>query len=94
MSEFNPDDLPDDPNEPGDIAMARCARRFAKESLAALVLAVRAPEALPPDVLRIQVQAATEILSRGYGRPGMANTIPTVIEPEDLERLIRDARTG
>jgi hypothetical protein len=75
-----------------DVAAAYIARRYTKKALAALVLAIEAPEVLPTDVLRIRVQAAQLLLERAYGRPPQANAIPSVISPDDLERMIRDAR--
>jgi hypothetical protein len=84
--------LSEHPEALSDVAASYIARRYTKKALAALVLAIEAPEALPADVLRIRVQAAALILERAYGRAPQGNVIPSVLSPDDLERLIRDAR--
>jgi hypothetical protein len=64
--------------------LARLAKRYARESLACLILAIRSEDA----DLRIRVTAATELLTRGFGRAAQAAPLPQYLSPDDLRRMI------
>jgi hypothetical protein len=79
---------PTDDKEFDNVEMSRLARRYAKEGLACLVLAVRIEDL----DMRVRVQAATELLSRGFGRPAQAPALPSYLSVEDLERILEQSR--
>jgi cytosine/adenosine deaminase-related metal-dependent hydrolase len=70
-----------------EVALARLARQYSREAIAALVLAIR-----DADDLRIKVSAALGLLDRAYGRPAPAK--PPAIEHkftvEDLDAMIAE----
>ena len=70
-----------------EVALARLARQYSREAIAALVLAIR-----DADDLRIKVSAALGLLDRAYGRPASAK--PPAIEHkftvEDLDAMIAE----
>ena len=72
-------------DELDDVHLARLARQHARESIAALVLAIRTA-----DDLRIKVTAALGLLDRAYGRaaPGRLPEVEYHVTTEDLERVI------
>jgi hypothetical protein len=68
-----------------ETALARLARQYSREAIAALVFAVRNST----DV-RVRVTAALGLLDRGYGRPAQAKPpgVEVEISLEDIDRMI------
>jgi hypothetical protein len=72
-------------DELDEVHLARLARQHARESIAALVLAIRTA-----DDLRITVTAALGLLDRAYGRPaqGQLPQVEYYMNTQDLDRMI------
>ena len=69
-----------------DTALIRAARHYAREAIAALVLAIRTGDP------RVRVAAAVELLNRGYGRPAQTKEPPPIeLSLADIERMIAHA---
>lgn len=70
-----------------EFELARLARRYSKEAIAALVLAIRGASDL-----RVKVTAALGLLDRGYGRPAQGRLPATeyTLSLEELDRMIAD----
>ena len=70
-----------------EVTLARLARRYSKEAIAALVLAMR-----DADDLRIKVTAALGLLDRAYGRPAQGNrpAAEYTLTQEDIAVMIAD----
>ena len=69
-----------------DTALIRAARHYAREAIAALVLAIRTGDP------RVRVAAAVELLNRGYGRPAQIKEPPPMeLTLADIERMIAEA---
>jgi hypothetical protein len=64
--------------------IARLARQYSREAIAALVFAIRNSE----DV-RIKVTAALGLLDRAYGRPGQAKPPSAEYTNEDIDSMIK-----
>lgn len=69
-----------------ETALVRAARHYAREAIAALVLAIRTGDP------RVRVAAAVELLNRGYGRPAQTKEpLPIELSLADVERMIAHA---
>ncbi len=66
-----------------EVALARLARQYSREAIAALVFAVRNSEDL-----RIKVAAALALLDRGYGRAAQAKPPVPDYTQDDVDRMI------
>ncbi|MGC2415412.1 MAG: hypothetical protein WA459_22285 [Stellaceae bacterium] len=66
-----------------DTALARLARQYSREAIAALVFAIRNST----DV-RVRVTAALGLLDRGYGRPAQAKLPVPEYSLEDVDQMI------
>ena len=70
-----------------EVELARLARRYSKEAIAALVLAIR-----DATDLRVKVTAALGLLDRGYGRPAQGRLLATehTLSIDELDAMITD----
>jgi hypothetical protein len=64
--------------------LARLARQYSHEAIAALVFAIR-----NSDDARIKVTAALGLLDRAYGRPGQAKPPSPEYTNEDIDAMIQ-----
>ena len=77
-------ETPDD-DELTDAALARLAKRYAKQAWGCLVLAVRTEDL----DMRVRVQAAESLLERGFGRAPQSAPIPQYLSADDLAEIIK-----